>query len=138
MKKTFEKIVFQNIAKNASFNKRKSSFFFFATLFMLATFVSFTFIDSISQLIQMKFLKTIKSMNKKNVEKKRKRQRKISRKRRTINNINVDYFRKAFKDRLMFFEHILNTFANVVVIVVSSNNSMKISIVDEIINEFIA
>ena len=105
---------------------------------MLTTFVSFTFIDLINQLIQMKLLKTIKSMNKKNVEKKKKRQREISRKKRIINNINVDYFKETFKNCSTFFEHILNTFANVVVIVVFSSNLIKISIVNEIINEFVA
>ena len=137
-KKTFEKIVFQNITKNASFNERKFSFFSFAMFFMLTIFVSFTFINLINQLIQMKFLKTIKSMNKKNVEEKKKRQRKISRKKRIIKNIDADYFREAFKGHSTFFEHILNMLANVVVIVVLSNSLIKISIVDEIINEFVA
>ena len=38
----------------------------------------------------------------------------------------------------MLFNRILNTFANIIVIVFFFNNLIKLSIINEIINEFIA
>ena len=73
-------------------------------------------------------MKSIKTLKKKNEKKQR------DRKKRAKNDINTIYLRKKFKDSSRLF----STFKNVVVDVVSSSNSITLSIIDKIINEFVA
>ena len=77
-------------------------------------------------------LRSIKTLKKKNEEKKQK-----SRKRRAKSDIDINYFKEKFMNRSRFSEVNLNTFKKIVVYVVSSSSSVTLSIIDEIINQFV-
>ena len=95
---------------------------------MFAIFVSIFVVNLLNQFLNLEILKSIKTLKKKN-EKKQK-----SRKRRAKSNIDIIYLRKKFKGSSKVFD----TFKNVVDYVVSLNNSITFSIIDEIINKFVA
>ena len=126
LKKFFKKMMLRNIARNASFDKKKQVFD--SSSFTFATSVSTSVVNSLNQFLNFEILKLIKTLKKKN-EKKQK-----SRKRRAKNDINSIYLREKFKDSSKVFD----TFINVVDYVVSSNNSITFSNIDEIINKFVA
>ena len=86
-----------------------------------------------NQLLNLKVLKSIKTLKKKNEEKKQK-----SRKGRAKSDIDTNYLREKFKDRSKLSEIDLNTFKKTAVYVVSSNNLITLSIINEIINMFVA
>ena len=73
-------------------------------------------------------MKSIKTLKKKN-EKKQKDCKRCAK-----SDINIIYLRERFKDSSRLF----STFKNVVVNVIFSNSSITLSIIDEIINEFVA
>ena len=83
--------------------------------------------------MNLEILKSIKTLKKKNEKKKQK-----SRKRRAKNDIDINYFRKKFMSRSKLFKIDLNTFKKIVVYVVSLSSSITFSIIDEIINQFVA
>ena len=90
-------------------------------------------INLLNQLLNFKILKSIKTLKKKNEEKKQK-----SCKRRAKNDIDINYFRKKFINRLKLSEADLNIFKKIVVYVISLSNSIILSIINKIINQFVA
>ena len=127
LKKSFEKMMFRNTAENALFDKEERQIFN-SSSFTFATFVLTFIVNSLNQLLNLELLKSIKTLKKKNKKKQR------DRKRRAKSDIDIIYLRKKFKDSSRLF----STFKNVIVDVVFSSNSITLSIINEIINEFVA
>ena len=125
-------MMLSNIVENASFDKKEKQVFD-SSSFTIAISVRTFVVNLLNQLLNFKILKLIKTLKKKNEEKKQK-----SRKRRAKNDININYLRKKSKSCSRLFKTDLNTFKKVVVYAVFSSNSITFSIIDEIINMFVA
>ena len=125
-------MMLRNIIKNVSFNKEKRQVFNSSSI-TFAIFIQFSVINSLNQLLNFEILKSIKTLKKKNEKKKQK-----SRKRRAKNNIDINYFKEKFMNRSKFFKVDLNIFKKIIVYVVLSNNLITFSIINEIINQFVA
>ena len=117
----------RNTAENALFNKEETQVFN-SSSFTFATSISTFIISSLNQFLNFKLLKSIKILKKKNKKKQK------SCKERAKNDIDIIYLRKKFKNSLRLF----SIYKNVVVDIVSSSSSIILSIIDDIINEFVA